>query len=128
MKKTKKNKSGFTLIEIILVVVIIGILAGIGIPKLAGKTDMAYNTKAKSEIRVLENSIYLYSAVNGVYPPSLESLLKCPKTGDSYITNKKVPLDPWGNPYKYVVPGINTTEFDLSCTSPKGDIINNWEY
>lgn len=128
-KKINKNyKSGFTLIEIILVVVIIGILATIGIQNLGGKSDMANKVAAAGNINMLSAAITEYEMYNSVYPESLENLLKCPTTGENLLSKNKVPNDPWGNPFNYSVPGVNNTHrFDISCVSPKGESINNWD-
>ena len=127
--KRKKNslKSGFTLIEIILVVVIIGILAGIGLPKLGGKSYQAKIAQAQGNISMLEVAIQEYEILNGDYPTTLDGLLDESK-GGPFLAKKKIPSDPWGKPYVYSVPGANNTHrFDLSCTSSKGISINNWE-
>ena len=127
--KRKKNslKSGFTLIEIILVVVIIGILAGIGLPKLGGKSDQAKIAQAQGNISMLESAIQEYEILNSDYPTTLDSLLDESK-GGPFLAKKRIPSDPWGKPYVYSVPGANNTHrFDLSCTSSKGISINNWE-
>ncbi|MEE9369809.1 MAG: type II secretion system major pseudopilin GspG [Pontiella sp.] len=132
MENKKQNKhlskrSGFTLIEIILVVVIIGILAGIGIPKLGGKSDKAKRAQAQGNIQMLGMAIREYEIMNGDYPSSLDGLLDESK-GGPYLEKKSVPTDPWGTPYMYAAPGShNTHTFDLSSTPLKGDPINNWE-
>jgi len=132
MKQKKRDehlskKSGFTMIEIILVVVIIGILAGIAIPRMGGKTEKAQISQAKSNIVALSMAVQEFEMMNGTYPPSLDQLLDESK-GGPYMEKKSIPNDPWGTPFSYAAPGShNNHTFDLSCTSPKGTVINNWE-
>ena len=122
-----EKKGGFTLIEIILVVVIIGILAGIAIPRMGGKTEKAKISQAKSNIEALGMAIQEYEMINGDYPSSLDQLLDESK-GGPFMEKKAIPKDPWGKPFSYSAPGShNTHSFDLSCTSPKGKVVNNWE-
>ncbi len=127
-KKTacRGKKSGFTLIEVILVVVIIGILAGIAIPRIGGKTEKAKIGQASSNINALSLAISEYEMMNGEYPSSLEALLDESK-GGPYMEKKSIPKDPWGNPFAYQAPGShNTHSFDLSV-SGRSEEINNWE-
>ena len=129
-KKSQKNhlskRSGFTLIEIILVVVIIGILAGIAIPKLGGKSEKAMIAQAQANITALSMAIQEYEIMNGQYPTSLDALLDESK-GGPYMEKKSIPTDPWGSPYQYAAPGShNTHTFDLSCTH-NDVVVNNWE-
>ena len=122
-----RRKAGFTLIEILLVVVIIGILAGIGIPALGGKSEKAKIAQALGNITTLSMGITEYEIMNGDYPSSLDGLLDESK-GGPYLGKKSIPNDPWGKPFTYTSPGShNTHTFDLSCTSSKGIVINNWE-
>ena len=131
MNKKKQNshlsrRSGFTLIEIILVVVIIGILAGIAIPKLGGTSEKAMIAQAQANITALSMAIQEYEIMNGDYPASLDALLDESK-GGPYMEKKVIPTDPWGNPYQYAAPGShNTHTFDLSCTH-NDVVVNNWE-
>lgn len=132
MNKNKKNnhlskRSGFTLIEIILVVVIIGILAGIGIPRLGGRSEQAKIAQAQGNLTTLGMAIREYEIINGEYPASLDALLDESK-GGPFLDKKIIPKDPWDQPFVYAAPGShNTHTFDLSCTSPKGKVVNNWE-
>lgn len=141
---TFKNKKAFTLIEIMLVVIIIGILAAMVIPNMAGRGEQARVAAARADIDAnLSTALDLYELDNGQYPTSeqgLNALLA--KSSSSpvpanwhgpYLKKKRIPLDPWGREYKYAAPGINNTEeFDLSSYGPDGvesqDDIVNWSY
>lgn len=116
----KSAQTGFTLLEIIVVVAIIAILAAYIAPKVAGRVDDARISKAKSDIRVLESSLELYKLDNFVYPSSeqgLDALVNKPSgielknwRDGGYI--KKLNKDPWGNEYQYQFPGSNG-DFDV---------------
>lgn len=123
------KRSGFTLIEIILVVVIIGILSSIflGGLKIGGRTEQANLTKAQATIATLSAAVQEFEIINGDYPASLDELVDESK-GGPFLQKKVLPMDPWGNPYVYTAPGShNTHTFDISCISPKGTVVNNWE-
>ena len=126
--KHLSKRSGFTLIEIILVVVIIGILAGIAIPRMGGQSAKAQKSQAKSNIAALSMAVQQYEMINGDYPSSLDGLLDESK-GGPFMEKKSIPMDPWGKPFVYSAPGShNTHTFDISCTVDKdGSVINNWE-
>jgi general secretion pathway protein G len=139
--KISKQQSGFTLLEIIVVVTIIAILAAYIAPKVAGRADDARVAKAKSDIRVLESSLELYKLDNFTYPATdhgLEALTTKPSGAEfphwrkgGYI--KKLSNDPWGNAYIYQQPGTHG-EFDimsLGADSTQGGAdaaadIGNW--
>jgi general secretion pathway protein G len=118
--RSDKRQRGFTLIEIMVVVIIIGILAAIVAPNVIGRVDDAQITKAKAEIANIENAMKFYRLDNFQYPTSeqgVEALVT--KPNDPTITNWKaggyldrVPKDPWGNPYQYLNPG-NNGEIDI---------------
>jgi general secretion pathway protein G len=103
---------GFSLIEIMVVVVILGILASIVVPKIISRPDEARVVKAKQDILAIQNALDLYRLDNGFYPSSdqgLEALVVKP-TSDPIPTNwkqylKKLPKDPWNRPYLYLNPG-----------------------
>ena len=138
----KNNRAGFTLIELMVVVVILGILAGMLVPKLMGRTDQAKATKAKVDITSLETALKLFRLDNGRYPSTsegLQALITSPEndTGynqGGYLEKGNVPKDPWGNEYLYLCPGSHG-EFDLSSYGADGVAggtgknrdINNWE-
>ncbi len=109
------RQRGFTLIEIMVVVIIIGILAAIVAPNVIGRVDDAQITKAVAEISNIENALKFYRLDNFAYPTTeqgIEALVT--KPNDPNVRNWKtggyldrLPKDPWGNPYLYLNPGIN---------------------
>lgn len=139
--KTRLNiyrSAGFTLIEIMVVVVILAILAATVVPKIMDRPEEARITKAKQDIRALEAALDLYKLDNFAYPDTeqgLESLVRKPSGGNEpkryrqggYI--KTLQTDPWGNPYQYLSPGEHG-EADIFSLgpdqSPSDDDIGNW--
>ena len=112
-KRLAKKAGGFTLIEIMVVVVILGILAALVVPKILSRPDQAKATVARTDIESISQALELYRLDNGVYPSldqGLEALVERPSSPpvpkswnpEGYL--KKVPLDPWGNPYMYLYP------------------------
>ncbi len=133
-----KQSSGFTLTEIMLVVVIIGILAALVIPKIAGSSERARLTAASADINGgIKSALGQYEVDNGFYPKSLNDLLVQPGNAKNwhgpYFDPPKVPVDPWGNPYVYYYPGKhNASSYDLLSMGPDGkegtdDDIGNWQ-
>jgi general secretion pathway protein G len=116
-----RRSAGFTLIEIMVVVVIIAILASVVAPAVIKRIDQAQVAKARSDIRALETALTLFRLDNFKYPSTdlgLDSLVKQPT--DPSIRNWKeggyissLRKDPWGNAYQYVYPGTHGTEYDL---------------
>jgi general secretion pathway protein G len=112
---------GFTLIEIMVVVIIIGLLAAVIVPQVISKVDEAKVTKAKSDIQALETALTMYRLDNSRYPTTdqgLQSLVTQPT--DPSIKHwrpggylQRVSKDPWGNEYQYVYPGTHGKEYDL---------------
>ncbi|MDL1970493.1 MAG: type II secretion system major pseudopilin GspG [Candidatus Desulfofervidaceae bacterium] len=127
---SKCNNKGFTLLELIVVMFILGLLAVIVAPRIIGRTDDARITKAKIQIKNFETALKLFKIDNGFYPSTeqgLEALIQKPTIGriptnyreGGYLEQKKIPLDPWGNPYVYICPGIHG-DFDIICYGADG--------
>ena len=114
-------EGGFTLIEIMVVVVIIGLLAAVIVPQVVDKVDQARVAKAKQDITSLETALTMYRLDNSRYPTTDQGLsaLSTQPTDPSirhwrpggYI--KRISKDPWGNDYQYVYPGTHGQEYDL---------------
>lgn len=122
------RQAGFTLIEIMVVVVILGILAAMVAPKILSRPDQAKVTVARSDIETLSQALELYRLDNGLYPnldQGLDALSTKPTTPpeprnwnpEGYL--KKAPLDPWGNPYMYLQPGTHG-KYDLYSLGADG--------
>lgn len=113
-QRKKRKESGFTLIELMVVIVIIGLLSTIVVINVLPNQDRALIEKAKTDIRQLEQALSLYKLHMLVYPSSdqgLEALVQAPaslRNRDRYQEGgyiQSLPLDPWGNPYQYLYPG-----------------------
>jgi len=113
-KHSKRAAAGFTLIEVMVVVVILGILAAIVVPRIMDRPDQARIIKAKQDIRVLQSALDLYKLDNFRHPTTdqgLEALVQKPNSppeaphwkDGGYIDH--MPKDPWGRPYQYLSPG-----------------------
>ncbi|MDD3374465.1 MAG: type II secretion system major pseudopilin GspG [Candidatus Omnitrophica bacterium] len=138
----RNKEQGFTLIEIMMVVIILGILGAMVVPNMVGRGEQARETAAYSDIEAnLSTALDLYELDNGRYPTTeqgLKALLQEPTTSPvpmhwngPYLKKKKIPKDPWGAEYLYVSPGIqNPEEYDLSSLGSDGveseDDITNW--
>ena len=127
-----EDRRGFTLVELMLVVIIIGTLVAMVMPRLAGRTEQAKRAAAKADIEAnIASALDLYEIDNGSYPESLDTLMEKKEGKGPYL--KKRAIDPWGHPYKYVYPGTHG-DYDLYSFSKdgvdnngEGDDITNWE-
>lgn len=138
-----KGRNGFTLIEIMLVIIIIGILVAMVVPNFAGRGEQARIMAAKADIESnLATALDLYEVDNGHYPTTeqgLNALIEKPSSTPAprnwsgpYLKKKSIPKDPWGKDYSYMSPGIhNTQEYDLSSLGHDGiesnDDVTNWK-
>jgi len=136
---------GFTLIELMVVIVILGILAGLIVPRIMGRPEEARQLKAKIQIESIETALKLYKLDSGSYPSTeqgLQALVERPASGNipakwregGYLEKGKLPKDPWGNDFVYLSPGVHG-EYDIVSYGadgvPGGDgknmDINSWE-
>jgi general secretion pathway protein G len=115
MKKMISGNSGFTLIEIMVVIVILALLAALVGPRIIGRTDDAKIADAKVQIKHIETGLKLYKLDSGIYPTTeqgLQALVEKPATGqipnnwrtEGYLESKSIPKDPWKNDYIYLSP------------------------
>jgi general secretion pathway protein G len=128
-----QTRAGFTLIEILLVVVIIGILAAVAVPKLTGRQKQAKEAAARADVENISTALKLYELDNGDFPGSLQGLINNSgaKNWRGPYLEKGVPKDPWGNDYVYQKPGThNPGGFDLKSNGAdgvdSGDDIGNY--
>jgi len=130
MNRQLHNKRGFTLIEIMVVIVILAMLAALIGPKIIGRSDDAKLADTKLQIRNLETALKLYKLDNGLYPSTeqgLQALLTKPTVGqiprnyrqEGYLESKKLPQDPWGGDYIYLSPGEHG-DYDLCSFGADG--------
>ena len=139
------GNGGFTLIELMVVIVILGILAGLIIPRIMGRPEEARQMKAKVQMESIETALRLYKLDNGDYPTTeqgLQALVEAPTVGElpkawrqgGYLEKGKMPKDPWDNDYIYLCPGLHG-DFDLISYGADGQPggedknvdINSWE-
>ena len=129
--KTHARHGGFTLIEMMVVLAIIGVLAALIVPNVLGRADESRATAARTDVGNLSQALKLYKLDNQIYPTSEQGLAALvtaptqppvPKAWRSYI--EKLPTDPWGRPYQYLNPGIHAEVDVLSLGAdgqPGGD-------
>lgn len=139
--KNSRCRSGFTFLEIMMVVVIIGMLAALVGPRIAGRAQQARVNTAKTQLTSLENALKQYEMDMGSYPSQtdgLQALVQRP-TGDDaeawngpYLAKNELPKDPWGREFQYKFPGEhNSDDYDIWSAGPdkqqgSKDDIANW--
>jgi len=139
MPKKTSPAAGFTLIEIMVVVVILSILAAFLVPKIMDRPEQARRLKAQQDVRTLENALRMYKLDNLFYPSTdqgLEALVEKPATeplptkwsSEGYL--ERLSQDPWGGPYRYLNPGVHGP-IDIFSLGPDGrpdtaDDLGNW--
>jgi general secretion pathway protein G len=127
-----KNQKGFTLIEIMVVVIILGLLAGLVLPRIMGSEEEAKIKTTGVQIKNLENALDSFKLDNGFYPTTdqgLEALIKKPETGripnkwkeGGYLKPARIPKDPWGGDYHYFSPGSEGREYEIISYGPDGE-------
>lgn len=124
-------KAGFTLIEVMVVIIILGLLAAIVMPRLVGQTDKARYEQAKIQMRILEDALKRYKLENGHFPTTgqgLQALVQKPSSPPvprdwpegGYLDKPEVPMDPWGNEFIYVSPGQHGPDYDIMSLGADG--------
>lgn len=145
MKREITNQTGFTLIELMVVVIILGILAGLVVPRIMERPGEAKQTKARIQIESLETALKMYKLDNGRYPDTeqgMEALVQMPETGvvpakwrdGGYLEKGRLPRDPWGYAFVYLSPSAHG-DYDIISYGADGvpggsgedRDINSWE-
>lgn len=125
MKTKDLKNSGFTLLEILIVMAILGILAVIVVPKLSDKPKEAKRLKAILQIKSIQDALEMFYVDKGYYPSTeqgLEALIR-PENEmvKKYLDADQLPLDPWGHPYLYLCPGLEGRAYDIVSQGQDGD-------
>jgi general secretion pathway protein G len=121
-------RRGFTLIELLLVMMILAILAAVVVPKFTGQLGKSQINAATAQVSLLKTALQMFEVDNARFPTTEEGLAALAtnpgnlpnwKTG-GYLSDNKVPVDPWQHPYIYRAPGSNGNDFDLFSAGPDG--------
>ncbi len=138
LTERRKSESGFTLIELIVVLVILGLLAAVVVPNITKHLSKSKEQIARIQVTELEGALHMFAFDIGRYPTNsegLEALVSNPGNVEAWkgpYINKALPMDPWGKPYVYRNPGTHGTEFDLyslgvAGVEGQGGEIGNWK-
>ena len=128
----KRREEGFTLIELMIVIIILALLATLVVPRIMDRLERAERTTTVIQIKNFENGLKFFKMDNRFYPSTeqgLKALVEKPTTGKipknwkegGYLEAKEIPLDLWGNPYVYVSPGVHNKEYDIVSYSADGE-------
>ncbi len=131
MQQNITRTSGFSLIELMIVVVILGLLAGLLVPRIMDRPEEARVTKAKTDIRTIESALRFYRLDNGFYPSTeqgLQALIREPESSPvprnwsqgGYLEASSVPKDPWGHEYIYRSPGEGDRDYEIISLGADG--------
>lgn len=113
-----RNESGFTLMELMIVVVIISVLAALVVPNMMRSVDDANVAAAKAQIQSFKTAIMNYKLKFKKYPSSLNDLVSNPK--QNFLESDVIPDDPWGGKFQYVAPGKKGHDFEIVCYGADG--------
>jgi general secretion pathway protein G len=127
-----KQQKGFTLIELMVVIIILGLLAGLVLPRIMGREEEAKVGAAKVQIKAFESALDGFKLDNGFYPETdqgLQALIKKPESGripanwkeGGYLKPARIPKDPWGKDYLYFSPGNEGREYEIISYGPDGE-------
>ena len=126
IRNPKFLAAGFTLIELMIVVVILGLLATMVMPKILDKPEQARRTKAKVDLRSIQSALAMFKTDTGRFPTTSEGLQALAANPgirnygkEGYL--ERVPLDPWGNKYIYLSPGVHSKDYDLVSYGKDGE-------
>jgi general secretion pathway protein G len=122
-RQRRGAEGGFTLIELMVVVVILGILAALVVPQLVGATDDAKVAAAKAQVNNFKTALDLYKLNPNLqkYPTTAEGLEALITNGvKNFLDQERIPMDPWGNPYVYRSPGEGGRPYEIVCYGEDG--------
>jgi general secretion pathway protein G len=104
--RTRSRRAGFSLAEMMVVIVILGLLATLVVPNVVQRLGKAFEGKARTDIMSIQNALQEYYILNGgKYPESLEALVTPDENGETFLGQRTLPVDPWGNEYLFEPPG-----------------------